>query len=196
MLILALDIATTTGWAVYDTARDVSAIRAGAFKVQGDEFEHKAADMGLSFARVVKDHRPDFVAIERPRRDVQQHEKKGKQTTFHGMQDAPEMTINPNSVILPNQLTGAVMAVLAAFKLPWVSIHEEGWRKQFLGFGRKKGWTKKDYKRAVRERCDMLGIVVTNDDMADAVGVAFSATGTDAYRDFLRRHNDRAKVAA
>ena len=80
-----------------------------------------------------------------------------------------------NAVISSNQMVGACSAIIGAYGIPFECIAPVSWRAQFLGFGRRPGWQRKDWKKAVRERCQQLKITVTNDDMADAVGVAFAA---------------------
>jgi hypothetical protein len=187
MLVLGLDVATVTGVSLYDTSRDVSAIKAWSFKVDGDIPEEKAGNAGVEMVKILRQHKPDMVIAEMPMRAVVQHEK--EQSDLLGTRRTA--TINPMSVILPNQLMGAVMAVTFAFGVGWHIISAEQWRKQFLGFGRQKGWDRKAWKKATRERCDMLGIRCTNDDMADAVGVAFAAPATETFK-MLQSKRDAA----
>jgi hypothetical protein len=178
MLVLGLDIATTTGCALYDTKRDISSIKAWSFTVSGDLPEEKAGNMGREMVGIIKQHKPDLVVCEQPMRMLVQHAK----TESDLLGERQTSTINPMSMILPNQLIGSVMGVVFAFNLGWHIMTAEQWRKQFLGFGRQKGWDRKMWKKAARDRCNMLGIKVTNDDMGDAVGVAFAAPSTDTFR--------------
>jgi hypothetical protein len=176
--VLGLDIATTTGAAIYDTTADLSAIKPWSFKVAGDLPEEKAGNIGVEMVSILRRERPDMVIIEMPMRVAIQHEK--QQADLLG--ERKTSTINPMSIILPNQLIGAVMGVTFAFGVGWHIITAEQWRKQFLGFGRQKGWDRAAWKKAARERCEMLNIRVTNNDQSDAVGIAFSAPSTDTFR--------------
>lgn len=198
--IMALDVATTTGYVIRELDRNESAIKAYSLKITGDTHEEKAVNLGPAFRDILITHRPHFIAIEAPRKDVQQHKKAGKQMDL-GIDsvESGETTINPASVILPNQLTGAILGQIGICKLPWCLIGEGTWRKSFLGFARKKGWTRPDYKKAARQRCDMLSILVTNDDMADAVGVAWAVPGNDIFKSFeeqFRKDYEAGRIAA
>ncbi len=183
--IMALDIATTTGYVIWELHRNHASIRAYSIKAKGDTYEDKAYFIGPAIREVLREHRPHFVSFETPRRDVQQHKKVDKQLHLGvGEPPAGEMTINPASVILPSELTGAILGQLGICGLPWCAIPEGTWRKSFLGFGRQKGWARADYKKAARERCEMLSIDVSNNDMADAVGVAWATPSNEYFRKF------------
>lgn len=181
MLILSLDIATTTGFAWYDTDASLSAIRAGSFKIGGEDFEHRAGEMGAVMVKMLRQQKPDFIAIEQPTRNVMQHRKQG--SDLAGQHD--ELTINAGTSLLLNQLTGAAAAIIHAYRIPFDVIAPTTWRKQFLGFGTHRGWTRKDWKRAARQRCQQLRINVTNDDQADAVGIAFAGAATQTFKMML-----------
>ena len=171
MIVLSFDIATTTGWALFDTDRHESAIRVGTIKAVGDSHEAKAIDLGQKVIKLFKEHKPDLVAIEQPIRNVMPFRKKKQDLAG----EVEETTINAGTALLINQLTGAVMGVVGGFRKPWMVVPSGTWRKHFLGFGRHKGWQRKDWKKAARDRCQQLGIAVTNDDQADAVGVVHYA---------------------
>ena len=177
MRILGLDPSQTTGWAVYDTEAHLSAIRAGVIRVSRAEggYEVKAAELGRQLTRLIKDERPDFIVMEEPLRSMPAGRKPMK---FMG-EDSEETQSAGGvlAVISSNQMAGACAAIIGAFAIPFATIPSSTWRKQFLGFGRNSGWQRADWKKACRERCKALRIVVTNDDMADAVGVAFAGAG-------------------
>ena len=65
-LILGLDIATTTGWAIYDTDKTPSAIVSGSFKLQGATPFERVRYMRSHLPRLIKEYRPNFAAIEAP----------------------------------------------------------------------------------------------------------------------------------
>lgn len=178
MLILGLDIATTTGFAWYDTEASLSAIKAGSFRIGGEGFEQRAGEMGAIMIRMMREQRPDFVAMEQPTRNVMQHRRQGHDLA--GEHD--ELTINAGTSLLLNQLTGAAAAIIRGYRIPFDVIAPTSWRKQFLGFGKRPGWQRKDWKRAARDRCAQLKITVTNDDQADAVGIAFAGAGLQTFK--------------
>lgn len=186
MIILGLDIATVSGFCVWDTSKDLSSAHVWSHRLKGETHEVKAAELGPIISKTLKKHNPDLVAIEAPLKNIIQHQK----TTQTLIGEQTSMAMNPASVILPNQLVGAAMGIVGAFDealaktggQPWQIIPELTWRKAFLGYARKKGMTRKDYKRAAREVCDEKGVTVTNDDQADAVGVTFAARHSDRFR--------------
>lgn len=182
-LILGIDPATRTGFAIYDDDKPPSAIRAWSVTLKGGSDELKAAQAGAVLVDVIQEYRPDFVAIEAPLKNVVQH-KKRSQTMFG---EETSSTINPASVILPCLITGAFLGNVGGFGLPWTTIPVSTWRKQFHGSGRRPGWKRDDWKKAARQRCDQLRISVKNDDAAEAVGVAFAAPSTDVFKMYLNR---------
>lgn len=182
-LILGLDAAQATGYALYDPSPSVplAAIKAGVLKAVGESYEEKAAALGFALMKLIKANRPDFVAIEMPIRTqpgaIKRHVK------FMGEQVEEQASGSGlNAVISSNQMVGACMGIIGAYGLPFEAIAPVTWRTQFLGFGRRTGWQRKDWKRAVRERCQQLKITVTNDDQADAVGIAFAAKACQTWR--------------
>lgn len=186
MLILGLDGAQVTGWALHDTAADLSAIQAGVLRTSGDDYEHKAASLGLSLMRLIKANRPDFIVIEMPIRS--QPARQTRKVKFMGEERVEEASGSGlNAVISSNQMVGALSAIIGAYRIPFETIAPVSWRKQFLGFGTRPGWQRKDWKKAVRERCTQLRINVTNDDMADAVGIAFAGASLQTFRHMQAR---------
>lgn len=181
MLILGLDPSQQTGYALFDTSRDLSAIRAGTLRAVGDDYEHKSATLGYALMKLIKADRPDFIAIEMPIRT--QPGTKKRKVKFMGEEQVEEASGSGlNAVISSNQMVGACAAIIGAYGIPFECIAPVTWRSQFLGFGRRPGWQRKDWKRAVRERCQGLKIIVTNDDMADAVGIAFAGRACQTLR--------------
>jgi hypothetical protein len=189
-MILGLDPSQSTGWALYDPAANLSAMRAGVLRAKGDIYEFKAADLAVQLIQTLKQDKdragkpilPVFAAIEMPIRT--QPGQKPRKVRFMG-EEAPEDDATGsgiNAVISSNQMVAACAAILGAYRIPFEMIAPVTWRKQFLGFGTRPGWSRKDWKRAVRERCGQLKITVTNDDMADAVGIAFAGRACQTYR--------------
>jgi len=193
--IMALDVATNTGVAWWNIRSHHSAIQTRTIKLKSETHEQKAAEAGRLFRELLREVRPHFVSIEAPLKAVARFKKKGKPDIF-GAPGEESTTINPASVILPNQLTGALLGQIGICGLPWVMISEETWRKCFLGYGRKKGWSRDDYKRAVRQQCEMLGIDVPNNDVADAVGVLWATQSNQHFKAFKNDFEQALRSAA
>lgn len=192
-LILGLDPSQSTGWSLYDTTANLSAIRCGVLRAKGEFYEAKAADLAQQLVALLTRDRnpqtgkpilPDFVAIEMPIRTQPGTRRGKKMMKFMGeqMQDEEAGGSGLNAVISSNQMVAACAAIVGAYRLPFEMIAPVTWRKQFLGFGTRPGWERKDWKKAARERCGQLKIVVTNDDMADAVGISFAARACQTLR--------------
>lgn len=182
MLILGLDVATTTGLAWYEPNSPMSTIRTDIFKAEGRTAEEKAASISQHMVALLKTSRPNFVAIEEPMRNVVMFKK--KRNDLAGSRD--ETTINPNALQL-SAMTGAAIAIVSAYRIPWITVPAQTWRSQFLGFGRKSGFQSKDWKKAAVERCQLLKIPVKRHDAAEAVGVAFAATASQEFKMLLNR---------
>lgn len=198
MIILGLDPAQKTGFAYYDTERSISSIHAGVIQCQpgkGIPIEVKASQLGREFMRLLRDQRPDLVAIEEPGRrqfDVQDDDDDSVDLAGEADGDGPRKT-GLKSIISSNQIVGGYAMLCGVKAIPFVTIPVATWRKQFLGFARRPGFTRKHWKAAAREKCAQLKITVTNDDMADAVGVAFAATAEQLFR---KIRNERQRSAA
>lgn len=176
-IILGLDIATVTGFAWYDDKASMSAIRTGLIKATGDNAEQKAASLATQMVALMRDNKPDFVAIEQPMRNVVSFKK--KRQDFGGEVD--EQTINPNALQL-SSLSGAAVGIIAAYRIPWETIPSATWRKAFLGMGRSPGFDRSTWKRVAVERCRAMKIDVKNADAAEAVGIAFAGASTQTFR--------------
>ena len=193
-LILSFDPSQSTGWALYDTTANISAIRPGVLKAVGGDYEHKAASIGLQAMRLIKENRPDFVVLEMPIRSMPARQT--RKMKFMGEEHVEEASGSGlNAVISSNQMVGALSAIIGAYRIPFECIAPVTWRKQFLGFGTRPGWQRKDWKKAVRDRCAQLKITVTNDDMADAVGLAFAGKACDGFR-WIEAEAAKARAAA
>lgn len=177
MRILGLDIATVTGYAWYEPGQSLSTIKTGLIKATGENAEEKAASIAQQMVLLIKGDRPDFVAIEQPMRNVVTFKK--KRQDFAG--EVEEQTINPNALQL-SSLSGAVVAIIAAYKIPWQTIPSATWRKHFLGMGRSPGFDRAAWKRAAVERCRTFKIEVKNADAAEAVGIAMAGEVCQRYK--------------
>ncbi|MGN8022285.1 hypothetical protein ACTJJ7_16405 [Phyllobacterium sp. 22229] len=182
MRILGLDIATTTGFAWYEPGSPLSTICTGLIKASGENAEDKAASIAQQMVSLLRNDRPDFIAIEQPMRNVVSF-KKTKQTLAGPVE---ENTINPNALQL-SSITGAVIGIIAAYKIPWETIPSATWRKHFLGMGRSPGFDRAAWKRAAVERCRTFKIQVKNADAAEAVGIAMAGEACQRFKQLAMR---------
>ena len=194
MLILGLDIATTTGFAWYEPGSSLSSIKTGLIKAEGENAEEKAASLAVQLRELFYETRtvdgraervllkPDFVAIEQPMRNVVSFKK--TRETLAGPVD--EQTVNPNALQL-SSLSGAAVAIISAYRIPWETIPSATWRKHFLGMGRSPGFDRAAWKRAAVDRCRAFKIAVKNSDAAEAVGIAMAGEATQGFKMLMAR---------
>lgn len=168
MKILALDVATKTGWAIYDTDYPPSAIVSGSLHFQGKTAFEKVADMRRKLPRLLRERRPDFCAIEMPLSIIPTFTKKTK--TLLG-EEEQSSTINPGTVMQLNRLAGAAQVCVSGMNVPCVEVRPQTWQSVIAKHI--KGPTK---KRAA-EYCDLLKIVSPNADSRDACVIAIWAAG-------------------
>lgn len=172
MIVMGLDLATRSGWAVRDSERHRSSIKCGTFSVSEYEWEAKYPVAANLFYRLVKEHSPDFVAIERPEHGVRQFAKKGKED-LTGQQQMVS-TINPAALQLTG-IAGAVTAICMMMRIPFGTIAATSWRPVYYGKGVKPP-EGKDWKDMAIQACERDSIVLPRTkaeqkDAAEAVGV-------------------------
>ncbi len=178
MIIGGFDLATRSGYAFRDSTRHRSSIICGTFSVaendRGDklQWEEKYAIAANLFYRLIKEHKPDFVAIERPEHGVRQFKKKGK-ADLTGKEEVIS-TINPGALQLTG-IAGAVIAICTLMNIPYGTIAATSWRPIYFGKGIKPP-EGKDWKDLAIEYCEREHIVLPRTkaeqrDAAEAVGI-------------------------
>lgn len=172
MIIMGLDLATRSGWAVRDSNKHRSTILCGTFAVNEYEWEEKYPVAANLFYRLVKEHKPDFVAIERPEHGVRQFKKKGK-ADLTGKEEIVS-TINPAALQLTG-IAGAITAICMMMKIPFGTVAATSWRPVYYGKGVKptEGQDWKDLAIAAceREKIKLPKTKAEQRDAAEAVGV-------------------------
>ena len=156
IVVLGLDAASSTGWAVRYSWRSPAAIKCGVFNVgQNDDgsdvsWETKYALTANAVYKLIKEHQPDFVVIEEPQHRVAEFAKirvnpqTGKQETTR--------TVNPAAL----QLTGiaaAAIGVCTNMKVPCGTIGASTWHAKYHGKGNKPG-EKQDWKDVAIKACE------------------------------------------
>lgn len=188
-LILGVDQAQNSGFAWYETDRSVSAIEAGVLKADGESIVRKATNLGRQFFILLRQRRPDLIAFEAP---ILTAPAARRTVKFMGEEQQVQGVQGLNAVISSNDILSAMATAADIKAIPWVIIPSPTWRKAFLGFARQPGWQRKDWKKAVREACARERITVTNDDMADAVGIAIAARNTPEFKQIQYEQSRRA----
>lgn len=178
VVIMGLDLATRSGFAVRDSEKHRSTIVCGTFSVDKNdageklEWEAKYGVAAILFHRLIKEHRPDFVAIERPEHGVRQFSKPSK-ADLTGKEQMVS-TINPAALQLTG-IAGAVIGVCHVMGIAYGTVAATSWRPAYYGKGVKppEGMDWKDFAIATCER-DNIALPRTKaeqKDAAEAVGV-------------------------
>lgn len=172
MIIMGLDLATTSGWAVRDSTKHRSSIKCGTFSVKEYDWEEKYPVAANLFYRLVKEHSPDFVAIERPEHGVRQFAKKGK-PDLTGKEQVIQ-TINPAALQLTG-IAGAITAICMMMRIPFGTVAAVSWRPVYFGKGVKPA-EQQDWKDLAIQSCEREQIILPRTkaeqrDAAEAVGI-------------------------
>jgi hypothetical protein len=178
MIICGLDLATQSGYAFRDSDKHRSSIICGVFSVKENDRKEKLeweAKYGVAanlFYRLIKEHKPDFVAIERPEHGVRQFSKKGK-ADLTG-EERTVSTINPAALQLTG-IAGAVIGICQVMGIPYGTVASASWRSSYYGKGVKPG-PGKDWKDLAIASCNQEGIILPptkaeQRDAAEAVGI-------------------------
>ncbi|MDJ1632275.1 hypothetical protein [Rhizobium rhizogenes] len=172
MIVMGLDLATRSGWAVRDSERHRSSIVCGTFTVSEYDWEEKYAIAANLFDRLRKDYNPDFVAIERPEHGVRQFAKKGK-ADLTG-EERMVSTINPAALQLTG-IAGAIIAICQIKGIPFGTIAAVSWRPVYFGKGIKppegKDWKDLAIEYANREKIALPSTKAEQRDAAEAIGI-------------------------
>lgn len=176
MRILALDIATTTGWARWDSG--LNRPHAGEFKLKSSDEAKRFAEFSTWLrAKMVADG-IDHLAIEMPVPQRSGLTNLSTLQTLHG-------------------LRGIAMAIAGAVNIPVLEVNTQEWRQHFVGqrtapksvpVKQRSAW----WKRQCLDRCEQMGWPVKGHNAADAMGVldyvrakmdrAYGATSGDLFR--------------
>ena len=175
MKLLTLDVATKCGFAIWDTSRPPSSMLSGALQFTGDTAFEKVADMRRKLPKLIREHRPDFAAIEAPLSIIPTFSKKSK--TMFGEEAEEVSTINPGTVMQLNRLAGAAQICVSGQNIPCVEVRPQSWLSVI----------DKDIKGSSKERakqmCARLKIVASNQDARDACIIAYwTAKKCDQFR--------------
>lgn len=161
VIILALDLATVTGFVRTNPQSDRPIGWSVRLRDKGTPIVHASRKLGPMLSELIRLHQVDLVAYEAPlpAGAARKHEQTGTSELLHG-------------------LAHCVEAITACWQVRCVSIHQQTWRKHFLGTARPD-----DPKGDCKRLCRTLGWWEAgdwDDNTADAAGVWAWATGTFA----------------
>lgn len=206
-MLLALDVATNTGWCLYEGGSSRPRIRCGSWRCAGDDFDSKARSLSDHLTRLLREERANgggvtLAAVEEPFRHLPM--KGGKQ---HGgmFASVPQdgALSNPHTLMVLHAMAGAACAILHQFRIRTEIVRPATWRKSFIGTTRApvsvaRGQTSKWLKQEVRGKAELLGrdlgFHIANTDASDAVGIAFWLAANE--RRFREEDALRARQAA
>lgn len=187
-IIMALDTSKTAGYAIWDTSRHASSMKAAVLQFKaGESVEYCAGQMGLKIVGMIREHKPDFIIME-----------ESIKTTMKGA----------SATIVSNMLHGAVIATCENMGVLWGTIPIPTWRKMFYGSGFKPPLdknNKNDWKAAAVAACEKAGITLPTQktvahNAAEAAAMAYCWRGAEIHNDrdrkrfmeLLQRRNDRS----
>ena len=143
--ILALDPATVTGWAYYESSRDRPSY--GTARFNGTSIDKRMQDYGVWLHGVLEKKQPDVVLYEKPIWSS----KGGRNATVSGI-----------------RFETITRFICTNAGIPFADVEVRTWRAGFT-LTNVKGRAAK--KRGVIEMCRMMGFDPADDNQADALGI-------------------------
>lgn len=179
MRLAGLDLATTSGWAVFDNG---SPLTAGKFKSVGTTDGQVFSAFRLWLRGFLIAERIEHVAIEEPlRSDLSRTEINFDGGVFGARTHKTKVPItNMSTLRRLYGLAAHAHAVCHDLGIPVEEINQRTWRSAFLGSvappkgtGDRTAW----WKDQALQQCKRLGLDLKSKDAADAVGVCFALAG-------------------
>lgn len=208
MLLLALDIATVTGFALHEHIGPGRAprIRCGSWRCEGDDFDTKTESLSDHLYRLLIEERNAgrriaYAAIEEPLRLIPKGGR--KPGGLFASTPADQAQSNPHTLMVLHAMAGGASAILRRFHIPKRIVTPATWRKSFIGVTRAPpSVLRKDgsrwLKTQVRDAADLLGskygFNVPNNDASDALGISFWLAANVGH--FIQEDEYRARQAA
>lgn len=169
-MILALDQATLTGWAVGDrNSFERRTVEFGRFKAPKRQvMGERLLIFGTTLSELIAHYKPELIAFEKvfvPRPpEFQMVDGKWVPPA------KPKIPYNPDVTEFLLKLSGIVGYVAAERKIPVEEYYSASWRKTALGRG-----FVDDPKKAMKLRAKQLGYEVEVFDESDAIGILMHA---------------------
>jgi Holliday junction resolvasome RuvABC endonuclease subunit len=188
MKILGLDIATKTGWAIYDDTKPLKAnghvtdrITMGTVHLRGGNADENIQFMHHNLYPIIQDADPDWIAVEQPINWIKDYGGKGP---------------NAKSVLLLSKLYGAALMlaniqcgtrVLTVQPQAWQAmIGTKGQHDAVRYYLNDKGERiDGTMKRVVKHYCDLVGITGGDHNARDAAVITLWANAAARRRELL-----------
>jgi Holliday junction resolvasome RuvABC endonuclease subunit len=183
---MGIDDATNVGWALYDTDKPPSAIVSGRFHLDGDTPFDKLLELTAILPKLLREHRPDFIAIEAPKMQTTKFAKKGKADLLGEAAPAQAFASDDRTTSMLNQIHGGVVVICRGMKIPCCVVAPRTWQTIL------KGHVGADAKQRVSLFLNSLKVVSPNVDARDACGIAIWAAGHSQQLKFETRGRDHA----
>lgn len=185
MLILAFDQSIArTGWALYEPPSHGSML-VGSFTSRPDKnmsTEEKTAIFCDEIEKLFRAHKPQFVIWEAAAEVIRSYppmvSKKDLLAAVKAAERQGPLTVNADQLIL-RDIQGHLRHAARARRIPYESVQPKTWRAAILKNG---NLDRETAKRKAREFCQMLRILVKNEDQAEAVCIALYGATTQTYR--------------
>lgn len=195
-LILALDIATVTAFATCQKGAAFSTIQTGLMRATGTKPEDKAASLALCVDDLLRQIKPDFVAIKQPIHvpfsqapfSITKHENQ--------LLGRVEKTIMPPYLIHTPIMTGAVIAVLSTLQIPYISMQASLYRKHFLGTSRMPNYQKADWQKASADKARSLNIPLKSIQAAEAIAMLLTTLHCQEFKLFDLQRTTKSRQKA
>lgn len=170
MLVMGLDIATSSGVALVDPALRPLEWRCLSIEAEGDEPWDKAADLSSALGDLIGVNRPAFAVIERPISVVVDHGFRKRKPS----DDSDKRMINAKTTITLAALAAAAVTTLESAGIAWAMISPATWRAAYYGKGYK---PREDWKQAALDMARLHDVSLPNSiraarDAAEAIGIA------------------------
>lgn len=173
MIVLSLDLATRTGWAIGKAGEPP---KSGGLRLKkpDESAERAAVNLGyfLRNILVMKIGKPDLVAYEAPLDPA---------AVYSGRANAGVRPQNSASISMPWMLVGVVELMCDFYAVETLKVNRQSCLKLFTG--RSRWGSRPEAKKQVLERAKLLGLIPADckdDDRADAVAVHHFASVTRA----------------
>jgi len=158
-LILGLDIASVTGWAV---GLPGSKPLSGYIKLAGD-IGPKMHQLHDALHGLVRQHDPTWIVFEQPIHEIPKRRDKFGNSVGKG---------SPATLRMSLALCGVAEMVASEANIPVAEVFMGTWRKHFIGAAQSpKGQTSMWLKNLAVQRCKQLGWGELTHDAAEACGV-------------------------
>jgi hypothetical protein len=201
MRILGLDIATKTGWAIYDDSQPLTAkghvtnrIEMGTVHLRGGNADEQIQFMHDDLYPIIQNAEPDWMVIEQPLNWIKNYSKKGYDLAGQIKGSGP----NAKTVMTLNRLYGAAVImgiiqcgtkVLTVQPQSWQAMMGTRAQNDAIRYYLDDKGKRHDgsMKRVVKHYCSLIGIEGGDDNARDAAVIALWGNAAASKREMLEK---------